>query len=320
MGWNRSSESGGANTPGSPHVGQPKFALRSKGEGTARGKSPRPRWLRGAVAALIVVVGAGIATWWLLTSPKPHPATPVPHPVKAIPEAKPAAAPASMRTNESTVAQSAEPAEPWKDEYIKDPKKRLKFSTLFEARTNSAGMITERFRLPNGKTWRRVTDPPPIFDNMADDAIASVIAGGAGAPIPPVPGLDNANLDEEFAKAMASPIKIGESDSPKLVALKMAVKETKKEIARMIKEGDTRSVGEILQDHINLNNRNANLQAEAFQAVSKVREEMGDEAAESYLEKVNENLKSYGVNPIHVGKGRNRGEHQEKDSPSSEKE
>ena len=302
MGWNRSNDDGRAVSTKPP--------LR-------RGHRPRPT-VRGVIAGVIVVLGAAIVAWIVLSESDDVPAQGTKH--KAHGTTIPEATPASLRTNESAVVQSAGPAEQWKDEYIKDPAKRLKFSTLFEARTNSAGMITERFRLPNGKTWRRVTDPPPIFDNMADNAIASVIAGGAGAPIPPVPGLDNANLDEEFAKAMASPIKIGESDSPKLVALKMAVKETKKEIARMIKEGDTRSVGEILQDHINLNNRNADLQAEAFQAVAKVREEMGDEAAESYLEKVNENLKSYGVDPIHVGKGRSRGGRQEEDRSNSEKE
>ena len=53
MAWNRPSEDGRANTPGSPR----------------RGRSPRPTVaVRGAVAGAIVVVGTAIAAWWLWPS------------------------------------------------------------------------------------------------------------------------------------------------------------------------------------------------------------------------------------------------------------
>lgn len=275
---------------------------RSNGELKVASKPPSV-W-KGVVAGVVVVIVLAVMSYFFLPDEGPVPEQKSDR-KSLIKDATPAKAPKADVADEAVAPKEAK--EEWQDSFIDDPEKRMKFSTLFEARTNTDGIVVERFRLPNGKTWRRIVDPPPTFDNMADNAIATVISGNAGAPIPPVPGLDDANLDQEFAKAMASPIQIKETDSPRIVALKMAVTETKKEILRMIKAGDTRSVGEILQEHINLNNHAADMQAEAIKAAHKVREEMGEEAARTYLEKVNENLKLYGVDPVSIGTGRGRG-------------
>ena len=207
---------------------------------------------------------------------------------------------------EPSIQKAKTPKEDWQESFVKDPQKRLAYSVRVSCETNSLGIVTERFRMPNGKFWRRVTDPPPIFDNASDNAIAMVVGGAAGAPIPPVPGLDDANLNEEFVKSLLSPIKINESDSPGIAALKMAVQNARKDIQQMIRDGDTRSVGEILQDYINDNNHTAEVQGDALKAIEDVRREMGEEAAEEYLMKVNENLKSYGISPIEFGPARSR--------------
>lgn len=188
--------------------------------------------------------------------------------------------------------------ENWDDSFLTNSEKRLKFSVLIMARTNEEGVVTERFRLPNGQTWRRVTDPPPIFNNRADQAIAMVISNAAGSPMPPVPGLEDADLDQEFAKAFAEPIRIDENDKPNVVAMKMAVMETRQEIAKMIKNGDTRSVGEILSGHIEINNRTAEMHRDALLQLEVIRRDEGDDFAREYLEKVNEKLNSYGMQEI----------------------
>ena len=82
------------------------------------------------------------------------------------------------------VGQSQKPPEPalppWDDSFITNRELRLKYSTVINVRTNEGGVVTERFVLPNGKTWRRVSDPPPIFDNPSDNAIAMALGDASG--------------------------------------------------------------------------------------------------------------------------------------------
>lgn len=255
-----------------------------------------PGLTHGLIAGAAIVL-IGIIALYFVTSETDENPVEKKGPSK-IAEVEPAIAQKlTPKAEKSAPTEKAEKLE-WKDEYITDSAMRLKFSTLIQARTNEGGMVTERFRLPNGKTWRRVTDPPPIFPNRCDMAIVRTMSEEAGVPIPPVPGLDDADLDEEFAKSLLEPIVINDDDSPRVAALKLIVKETRAEIARLIKEGDGRSVGEILQDHINLNNHMADMQGDAIRQYDKVKKESGVEVAKEFLVKINENLASYGIDPI----------------------
>ena len=252
-----------------------------------------------AIAAL-----AAISWWWLgreVAQPAPAEKPATPKAAKPQPAPKPAAKP--VATNAAPVAKK-EPLAPWNDSFMTNREMRLKYSTLFQATTNEGGLVIERYRLPNGKTWRKIVEPPPVFSNISDQAIAMVMAGAAGAPIPPVPGLGDANLDAEFLKSLEVPIRVESGDSPRIAALKLAVKETRDEIVRLKAEGDKRTVGQMLSEHIKANNRNAEMQAEALRAIEEVRRKDGDEMAEEYLKAVNENLKSYGVAPVSTGRRR----------------
>lgn len=254
-----------------------------------------PLWVRGFLAAAIVVVGAVGAWWWVTSGNDAKPKAAKSKPSAKIAEAKPvrSAAPVSEKKTEEKADD-----EKWEDAFERIPEKRHKFSKLETVTTSSCGVINERWRMPNGKYWRRQVDPPPLFDNPSDNAIATVLGQRAGTPMPHYPGLDDADLNKEFAKSLLKPIEIGEDDKPWLVALKMSVKEARAEIARMIKEGDPRSVGEILRDHVEENNRQADLTADALKGYNQVLSEDGEEAAAEYLEKVNKALEGYGVAPI----------------------
>ena len=266
--------------------------------------------LQSSIILAAVLAVAGGAWWWLAAREDARPPVEKPKAVKDTKGVKgvkdlkgPKGAPAApVATN----APAEKPLPPWNDSFMTNREMRLKYSTLFQATTNDGGLIIERYRLPNGKTWRKMIDPPPVFGNISDQAIAMVVGGAAGAPIPPVPGLDSANLDVEFIKSLEVPIQIEPGDTPRIAALKIAVKETREEIAAAIKAGDKRSVGEILSEHISLNNRQASLQGEALRALDQVRDRDGEEAAAEFLKAVNENLKSYGVAPITLGKRRVR--------------
>lgn len=255
------------------------------------------------IAALLAAVGG--AWWWLTAREDTRP--PAPKAVKVAKDINVVKTPKVVPSKPAaTNAPAEKPLPPWNDSFMTNREMRLKYSTLFQATTNDGGLIIERYRLPNGKTWRKMIDPPPVFNNISDQAIAMVVGGAAGAPIPPVPGLDSANLNAEFIKSLEVPIQIEPDDTPRIAALKIAVKETREEIAAAIKAGDKRSVGEILSGHIKLNNRQSSLQGEALRALDQVRDRDGEEAAAEFLKAVNENLKSYGVAPVTLGKRRVR--------------
>jgi len=275
-----------------------------------RAGRPLSQWL---IAVVLIAVVAGGAWWWFGGRGATEPAEEAPSKPKAAAggdgtgnaaDSKRTTTRGAVRRdarNHKTPEKPSEPAlPPWDDSFITNRELRLKYSTVINVRTNEGGVVTERFVLPNGKTWRRVSDPPPIFDNPSDNAIAMALGDASGAPLPPVPGLDDANLDEEFAKSLLKPIEISEDDKPGVAAVKMLVSEARKEIAEIKNAGDTRTVGELLQEHVNMNNHAANLRGETLRQVSRVRREDGDAAAKEYLAKMNEALERFGVAPVEI--------------------
>jgi hypothetical protein len=270
------------------------------------GARPSPkRSLYLAVAVLCAAVVGGGLWWWLAAREDARPPVEKPKAVKATKDINVVKSPKVVPSKPAaTNAPAEKPLPPWNDSFMTNREMRLKYSTLFQATTNDGGLIIERYRLPNGKTWRKMIDPPPVFNNISDQAIAMVVGGAAGGNIPPAPGLGDVNLDTEFRKSLQEPIRIEHDDPPRIVALKMAVQETREEIVRLKAEGDTRTVGQMLGDHIKASNRNANMQADALAAVKRVRETDGEEAAAEYLKAVNLHLKSFGVRPIRLGEAR----------------
>ena len=254
----------------------------------------KPTALRGLIAGAAVVLVALGAVYFFMFGNEPK--------VEIRESTKPRrikeVALAATNRVEKAVAATNVVEEKWDDKFIYIPEKRWKFSKLVSVVTADCGIVTERWRMPNGQTWRRQIDPPPLFENASDNAIAYVMSQKAGAPMPPYPGLQDANLNQEFANSLLSPIEIKATDSPHVAALKTAVKQARSDIAQMIREGDTRSVGEILRDYVDENNRQVDLQADALKGYYKARDEGGEEAAAEYLERINKALAGFGVAPI----------------------
>lgn len=266
------------------------------------------------LAVLLAAIVGGVCWWFASREESPSKAekptktkTEKPN-AKPKSERKPEVAPAQKTATNAPVAKVEEELK-WDDSFVTNRELRIKFSVLDSSQTNDSGVVTERYRLPNGQFWRRQIDPPPLFENPSDNAIAMALGDRSGAPIPPYPGLYDANLDEEFAKSLAHPIVINEDDKPWVVAMKTAVMEAREELANQIKSGDKRSVGEMLRDHVLENNRQANLKGEALVGYQKVLETDGEAAAAEYLEKVNEALGRFGVAPL---KAPSRGERRKK--------
>jgi len=172
---------------------------------------------------------------------------------------------------------------------------------LLQTTTNAlTGSITETYRTPDGKVHKHVKRPPPIFPNVSDQMIAMLVSAKSGQRIPPLPQMQPDKLDQAFAESLLSPITINENDLPEAVALKMAVKAVRNEIASSIKAGDTRNVSEILRDHVDQVNFDVELRCEAIRQLKKVLDEGDPEFSKAYLNKVNENLAKYGIDSLEM--------------------
>ena len=164
--------------------------------------------------------------------------------------------------------------------------------------TNSdSGVVYERVRRPDGSTLTIQHKPDPLFSNLCDNVIAMII-GSEGGNIPPLPPIDEDRLRESFVQSLLSPVKVEPTDSEKVAAMKLAVREYRKAIVDNIKAGDSRSVLAMIQDHVRDANDKFILKADA---IKQINEDCADGDAEfraEYVRKVNAYLEKYGVSPI----------------------
>ena len=111
----------------------------------------------------------------------------------------------------------------------------------------------------------------------------------------PLPGMGG-NLDEEFAKAIQTPIEINDGDSEAVKGLKKAVMETREEIKKLMDKGQ--SFSQVLNEHVRLARENYDLRVEAFKELKSLVEAGDADAAEKYLSTVNKTLEQMGITKL----------------------
>ena len=268
--------------------------IREGGKNRQDGGSPSQRRLTGNAAILAAVVLAAIAggAWWwfggrgatalLAKAPaKPKVEKPKAEKPKASPHAtKPAATPAP----------SAE-----------TPAKEMYLGQEVVSRTsvtNADGSVRETVRTADGKL-HGITHPAPgsepIFKNAADQAIAMALSVSDTVSSAPLPGMGG-NLDEEFVKAIQTPIEINDGDSEAVKGLKKAVMETREEIKKLMDKGQ--SFSQVLNEHVRLARENYDLRVEAFKELKSLVEAGDADAAEKYLSTVNKTLEQMGITKL----------------------
>ena len=268
-----------------------------EGKGANRrhdGGSPSQRRLTGNAAILAAVVLAAIAggMWWWIGGrgatalPEKVPQKPkVEKPKDDKPKAKP-----SVSKPAATPAPSA-----------KAPAKEMYLGQEVVSRTsvtNADGSVRETVRTADGKL-HGITHPAPgsepIFKNAADQAIAMALSVSDTVSSAPLPGMGG-NLDEEFAKAIQTPIEINDGDSEAVKGLKKAVMETREEIKKLMDKGQ--SFSQVLNEHVRLARENYDLRVEAFKELKSLVEAGDADAAEKYLSTVNKTLEQMGITKL----------------------
>ena len=166
--------------------------------------------------------------------------------------------------------------------------------------TNASGAVIEKLVLADGKKMMKVHPPKPIFDNACDQVIAMMLSAKPGQSMPPLPMLDK-SLEQDFLDSLTSPIVISEDDSDEVRDIKAKVKEAKAYLVEEIKRGG--SLLEAIREHQTEMERIADSHLMAMQEMQKIRAECGDDAAQEFIERVNESFRARGIAEIETFKG-----------------
>lgn len=257
---------------------------------TRGGGAPLPKnrpWVKGLAAGGIVVVGA-VLFYFVCCDSNPQ----------QVPEEK--SAPVKATTHEIVPVVTKVPEQVKEEAPVvaPDPNKRYEGGVEVlssNVTTNKSGAVIEKLVLANGKKMSKIHPPKPVFDNPCDQVIALAISTKPGQSMPPLPNLDS-SLEKEFLASLEKPFKIEETDSEQVRELKARVLETKAYLAEEIKNGG--SVLEALREHQRMMDDNADAHLIAVQQLQKVKAEYGQEAADEFLERVNETLRARGLAEI----------------------
>lgn len=276
MGWNGSGQK-------SPAPVQPKVTA----------KKPTP--VRGLVAGVVVVVLA-IGAYFAFFAGGERPLIDVtekkPAKIKEVKHAPvPKTAVAKPVTNlEEHIGKDGKPLQ----------KIGNKWGKRLSAVTNRNGYVTEEWELENGKHLENFISPPPVFDNAADQILALIASVKPGADMPPLPAM-GAEMDAAFANAVATPIKINESDSEEVKELKQRVMETRRQMAELIGEG--KSFSQIVAEHQDLVQFSSTERTKAIREIQSYIAEGDEESARLYRDKINAAFESMGIDQINMAIG-----------------
>ena len=251
---------------------------------------PRNGYARALLAGSIVVVGAFLGVWWLVSrrAPAPQPVRESATPDGLLPEVAPSA------TNTVAAATNAvAKAGPEKRYYKGVEVKSSKVST-----NALDGAIVESLRLADGRRVKVVQLPRPLFEHSSDQLIAMAVNVEPGHDMPPLP--IDAGVEDSFAKSLLSPIEIRDDDSESVRELKAKVIEARAYIAQEIKAGKT--VRQVLTEFQTQMHEIADSHLMAIRETQKIRDEYGVEDAALFVKRVNESFRARGIPELPVPK------------------
>lgn len=175
-----------------------------------------------------------------------------------------------------------------------------------EASTNSSGVVESLYTLADGSKKRVVqlqSRDTLVFDNDFDNMLGLIGTTPLDQKLPPMPDLGD--MEEQFKKAMKSPILIHKEDSNQAKKMKQATLDLRLKINDLMREGYT--LTQILSEYESLREINVK-ERHKYQADLNEIYNSGDiEGARVYLEKANAKLEEVGIIPLTMpGEGSKR--------------
>ena len=264
MAWNRSSNSQ-----------QTKTALR-------RGGTPRPTVVRGAIAALIVILCGAIAALLLLPDSKPNTKSRVTDSHSRIKEVQPAAAPKSQE-----VVEKAEAKPKTRPVYTKE-----EGQAALAARRAAGEKIRNLSIDSEGKPRFKLR-----FHNPAEREIERILIHTPGEPMMGIVRYDK-NFEQKFVESLMNKVEILPDDTKDDIEIKQTMEETKKELVARIKAGE--NLGDILEESRREIDRLARYRSDLVKMIADARkdENNADDYVSDMIDAANKMLSDNGMRPV----------------------
>jgi len=257
-------------------------------------RKPAPSFKKGIIAGLIVIIGAGLAAWWIGRPGTSAPTKEKKTATKQIAEVKP-----------QIVTQAVEVAE----QKVEEPK-----PVDPKARPTKIGETVNGYiKLPSGRlhkvsgvvTYNAAESQPKgryeIFDYHCENEMAGLLSMEPGQSIVGTPRY-NGRFTKEFLKSLETPIVINEDDSEEDKELKRNVREAKIELKAAYDRGE--DIEQIMLDSRKEMQQLAQYKAELNQQLREMAKENPDMTTadmETMVEAANKMLEEKGIAPMNFG-------------------
>lgn len=232
---------------------------------------------KGALAGVIVVLGAAAALYFLMPASAPTPK---------------ASAPKEKNYQDDSVGKkSLIPTEVGGSNMTYDSFESDGVSVETSLATNTTASASEA---EDEKRRHKTVIVKPVFDNPTDQAIAMLMSSDGITPAPPVPV--GALSDEEFTKSLDTPIEILDTDSDWVREIKGRVIAVRAEIKERMNNGE--SFANIIAEHQNTEMDNFRFRREVMTELNDIVRSGDMELAERYISTANVYLRQLGAQEI----------------------
>lgn len=161
--------------------------------------------------------------------------------------------------------------------------------------TNGNDLIITRIDTEGKKHKEFTTIQKRLFKHPIDITLAILLTTPEGALTPPLPPLGS-RADDQFLKALRTPIEISEDDSPEDKRIKELVIAAREQMLEEL--GNGKSVNEVIEEHCTFADSNNRFRAEAMVQYKELYNS-GDEAmAEEFRTKANQMISEKGGAPL----------------------
>lgn len=200
----------------------------SQGESLRRGRRPSPSpAVRGALAGAVVVLGAGLAAWWLWPTERRVEDAATMKKAAIIKEAAPAAAP----TNRVAVA---------KKKLTNEERLKQIYDKYGDNIPDNLKATVSYLKNPPKRGFSAAKTKNSIFKHHSERMVGSILDVEPGDYFVRKPTFDE-RFDREFAAALADPTVIADSDTDEQRERKQIVAETMAEMAERVRGGEKAS-------------------------------------------------------------------------------
>lgn len=278
-------------------VAKNKHAGRNLHNGIHRGFTDRGRPIRIAIAAgiaLAVAVFVAIRVWRQDDAPAAASQEPAPIVEVAAPpvtQVPPKAIPPAEKSEEMAAGGGGKAAV---------PKAAAEPSALSDSRPltkEEQWAVMDANRLAKSEEILLKRGPKTHFDNEFENTLELVSIPGATFFAPPVIDLDEAEVLEYLRK----PVVILPGDSDADIEAKERMAEFKQRALEFVESGGT--ISQFVRDTLAENQERKNMMEEINLEKQRILLNEGEEAAQAYVEEMNEHLRAQGLPEIKIGRG-----------------